>query len=117
MLTLSASTRIFLVAGVTDLRRSFNGLSAIVANELEDDPLSGHLYLFTNRRRNRLKVLYWDGSGLWACSKRLEEGTFAWPEPGTPAIELTGEEMALLIGGIDLRDTQKRRWYTRRASS
>jgi len=113
MLTLSPSTRVFVVAGVTDMRRSFNGLSAIVMSELDLDLLSGHLFVFSNRRRNRLKVMYFDGSGLWVCAKRLEKGTFKWPEPGTPFVEMSSEELMLLLGGIDLAMTEKRRWFGR----
>lgn len=113
MLTLSRSTKIYVVAGVTDMRRSFNGLSAIVMSELELDLLSGHLFVFSNRRRDRLKVLYFDGSGLWVCAKRLEKGTFKWPAPGTDVVEMTSEELMLLLGGIDLAATRKRRWFGR----
>ena len=113
MLTLSPSTKIYIVAGATDMRRSFNGLAAIVMGELEMDLLTGHLFVFSNRRRNRLKVMYFDGSGLWVCAKRLEKGTFKWPEPGTDVIELTSEELMLLLGGIDLAATKKRRWFGR----
>ena len=113
MLTLSTSTRVFVVAGVTDMRRSFNGLSAIVQGELDLDLLSGHLFVFSNRRRNRLKMMYFDGSDLWVCAKRLERVTFKWPEPGTPFVEMTSEELMLLLGGIDLALTKKRRWLGR----
>ncbi len=113
MLSLTPATRIFLVAGATDMRKSFNGLVAIVQNELRSDPLSGHLFVFTNRLRNRIKVLFWDRTGLWVCAKRLERGTFAWPTGVEPAVEMTAAELALILGGIDLRDTRKRRWYER----
>ena len=113
MLTLSPSTKIYVVTGVTDMRRSFNGLAAIVMSELELELLSGHLFVFSNRRRDRLKVLYFDGSGLWVCAKRLEKGTFKWPAPGTDVVEMTSEELMLLLGGIDLAATRKRRWFGR----
>jgi len=113
VLTLSPSTKVFIVSGVTDMRRSFNGLAAIVMGELERDLLSGHLFVFSNRRRNRLKVLYFDGSGLWVCAKRLEKGTFKWPEAHDEVLELTSEELMLLLGGIDLQETKKRRWFGR----
>jgi len=116
VLNLSPATRIFLVAGVTDMRRSYDGLSAIVEHELRADPLSGHLFLFCNRRRNRLKVLYYDNSGLWVCAKRLEKGTFAWPQASAKSIQMTAEEFALLVGGIDLAQTKRRPWYRRRTS-
>ena len=113
MLTLSPSTRIYVATGVTDMRRGFNGLAAIVMGELDLELLSGHLFVFSNRRRDRLKVLYFDGSGLWVCAKRLEKGTFKWPEPGTDVVEMTSEELMLLLGGIDLAATKKRRWFGR----
>ena len=113
MLSLSPATRIYLVTGVTDMRKSFNGLTAIVMNELDEDPLSGHLFVFCNRRRDRIKVLYWDRSGLWVCAKRLEKGTFAWPRSTARALEMTSEELAMLLGGIDLNGARPRRWFRR----
>ena len=74
MLNLSAATRVFIALAPVDLRGSFNRLSARAQNQLAQDPLSGHLFVFTNRLRNRLKILFWDGSGLWVCAKRLERG-------------------------------------------
>ena len=71
MLTLAPTSQIFLVAGITDMRKSFNGLTAIVRNDLRSDPLSGGLFVFSNRRRDRLKVLFWDRSGLWVCANQL----------------------------------------------
>lgn len=117
MLSLTPATQIFLVSGATDMRKSFNGLMAIVENELKRDPLSGHLFVFANRPRNRLKVLFWDRTGLWVCAKRLEKGTFAWPTGGEAVVEMTAAELALILGGIDLRDTRKRRWYERAPSA
>jgi len=117
MLAITTRTEIYLVAGATDLRRSFNGLTAIVQNHLGEDPLSGHVFVFCNRKRDRIKLLFWDRSGLWVCAKRLEKGTFAWPLSGKPSIQLTTEELTLLLGGIDLRDTKRRRWYSRRRAN
>jgi transposase len=74
MLSLSAATRVLVAIEPVDLRGSFNRLHGLVSERLKEDPLSGHLFVFTNRGRNRLKVLYWDGSGLWVCAKRLEKG-------------------------------------------
>lgn len=113
MLSFGPQTKIFLVSGATDLRRSFNGLSAIVESHLEGDCLSGAIYVFTNRRRNRVRTLHWDGSGLWVCSKRLESGTFSWPTSEKKSISLTVEELTLLLGGIDLGETKRRPWYRR----
>jgi transposase len=115
VLNLSSATRIYLVAGVTDMRKSYNGLTAIVGQELGRDPLSGHLFVFCNRRRDRLKVLYWDHTGLWVCAKRLEKGTFAWPSGDVRSVELTSAELALLLGGLDLASTKRRAWYRRPA--
>jgi len=110
MLNPGPATKVYLATGVTDMRKSFNGLYALVSGTLEADPLSGHLFVFCNRRRDRIKILCFDGSGLWVCAKRLEKGTFAWPGPGKGAVELTQNQLNLLLGGIDLRQTRERRW-------
>jgi transposase len=76
------ATRIYLAAGSTDMRKGFEGLYGLVRDRLSCDPLSGHVFLFSNAQRNRLKLLFWDGSGLWVCAKRMEKGRFRWPEAG-----------------------------------
>ncbi len=112
MLVTCPAARVFLAAGATDMRKSFDTLSAIVRGDLGGDPTSGHLYVFCNKRRDRIKVLYFESGGLWACAKRLEQGTFCWPEVNGPdAIELTREELVALLGGLDLHRTRRRRWY------
>ena len=95
------------------MRKSFNGLYGLVRDTLGCDPTSGHVFLFTNARRNRLKLLVYDGSGLWVAAKKLDGGRFRWPESDTTAakIVLSQEELALLLGGIDLKQTQPRKWY------
>jgi transposase len=117
MIPLSPATRIFLASGATDLRKSFEGLSDLVAHQFQEDPLSGHLYVFTNRKRNRIKLLYFDGSGVWVCAKRLMgRGRFAWPrttEPG--ALRIVAEELTLLLTGIDLEKTRRRSWWRKAA--
>jgi transposase len=115
MRRLGPATRIYLAAGVTDMRKGFEGLFGLVRNRLSCEPLSGHLFLFCNGQRNRLKVLVWDGSGLWVCAKRLEKGRFTWPQSGDAQgkVVLSHEELSLLLGGIDL--TKTKRWY-RKAS-
>lgn len=119
MIPLGVATRVYLAVGATDLRKSFEGLSGLVRHQLKEDPLSGHLFVFANRGRNRIKVLYWDGSGLWVCAKRLEKGVFSWPRPGAgsePAgLRILGEELALLLGGIDLDKTRTRDWWRKAA--
>jgi transposase len=114
MLGLSPATKIFLAAGVTDMRKSYNGLSAIVQNEIEHDPLSGHLFVFCNRGRNRLKILCWDGTGLWVFAKRLEKGTFSWPKATKKVVEMSFEELTQLLSGLDLGSFRRRRWYRRK---
>jgi transposase len=113
-----AATRIYLAKGATDMRKGFNGLYGLVCDQLLCDPLSGHLFLFSNAQRNRLKILFWDHSGLWVCAKKLEKGRFHWPESDTAEnkIVLSHEELALLLGGIDLDKTRRRRWYRRISS-
>ena len=86
------------------MRKNFNGLHGLVRDQLGCDPESGHVFLFANARRNRLKLLVYDGSGLWVCAKRLDGGRFRWPARDSAAkkIVLSHEELALLLGGIDL---------------
>jgi transposase len=107
------ATKIYLAAGATDMRKGFDGLYALVRDRLELEPLSGHVFLFSNAQRNRMKLIYWDGSGLWVCAKRLERGCFRWPaaEAGQTKIVLSHEEMALLVGGIDLAGSRRRAWF------
>ena len=113
MLGIGSATRVYVATGATDMRKSFEGLFGLVRDRLQADPLSGHVFLFSNAQRNRLKLLFWDGSGLWVCAKRLEKGRFRWPEAGTgqTRITLTQEEVTLLLGGIDLNQTRRRAWY------
>ena len=110
MLSFLSSTRVFLAAGDTDLRKSFDTLAGVVRAQLHQDPVSGHLFVFSNRRHNRIKILFWDRAGWWLCNRRLEEGTFAWPKSAQGSIELSAEELTLLLGGIDLERTKKRKW-------
>ena len=88
-------------------------VAAIVSGTLKEDPLSGHVFVFCNRRRNRVKILFWDSSGFWVCAKRLERGTFVWPEGGELSYEMSSEELAVLLAGVDLRGARRRRWYER----
>jgi len=117
MIPLSPATRIFLASGATDLRQSFEGLSDVVTHQFKEDPLSGHLFVFTNRRKNRLKLLYFDGTGVWVCAKRLMgQGCFAWPDTTEPgALRIAAEELTLLLAGIDLAKTRARSWWRKAA--
>lgn len=107
------ATRIYVAAGATDMRKNFNGLYGLVRDHLGCDPETGHVFLFTNARRNRLKLLVYDGSGLWVCAKKLDRGCFRWPaaDSGVKKIVLGSEELTLLLAGIDLAGTQRRGWY------
>jgi transposase len=100
MIPITGSARIFLYRGVTDMRRSHNGLSAMVEQVLAEDPLSGAFFVFCNRRRNRLKVLYWDGDGFALWYKRLEEGTFRIPEGSSEKVRLSTTDLSLLLSGV-----------------
>jgi len=117
MLTLPENVRIFLAAGPTDMRKSFDTLAALTREVIGQDPRSGHLFVFCNRNRDRLKILHWESSGYWLLSKRLERGTFAWPAAGAARVTLTATELAVLLGGLDVRDTRKRPWYGRKTAS
>jgi len=111
------ATRIYVAAGATDMRKHFNGLYGLVRDQLGSNPESGHVFLFTNARRNRLKLLVYDGSGLWVCTKKLDRGCFHWPAAGSTAkkIVLSPEELTLLLGGIDLARTERRKWHRKGA--
>lgn len=113
MFGFGSATRFYLAAGATDMRKGFEGLHGLVRDRLQCEPLSGHVFLFSNARRNRLKLLFFDGSGLWVCGKRLEKGRFRWPESGDgqAKIKLSHAELAMLLGGMDVREARPRRWY------
>ena len=111
MLTLGAATRIFVATTPVDLRGSFNRLSSLVETRLAQDPLSGHWFVFTNQRRNRVKILVWDGTGLWVLAKRLEAGKFSWPGAEGVSTTLRPEELGALLSGLEV--TAKAGWYRR----
>ena len=111
MLTLGAATRIFVATAPVDLRGSFNRLSSLVERVLAQDPLSGHWFVFTNQRRNRVKVLVWDGTGLWVSAKRIERGRLTWPGAEQPSAHLRPEELIALLSGLEV--TVKPGWYRR----
>jgi transposase len=113
MFGLGPATKIYVALGATDMRKGFDGLYGIVRDKLGLEVRTGHLFLFTNARRNRLKILLWDGSGVWICAKRLERGRFSWPlaGDGSDRVTLSHEELSLLLGGIDLRRVRHKNWY------
>jgi transposase len=96
-------------------RKGFDGLYGLVRDRLGHDPLSGHLFLFSNRDRTRLKILVWDGSGLWVCAKRLEKGRFRWPAAAEAScLVMRPEELAMLLNGLDLAEARPRKNWLRR---
>lgn len=115
MLAFPHSVRIFVAVQPVDLRKQFNGLWAAAAEQLQEDPKQGAVFCFINRTRTRLKLLYWDGTGVWVLAKRLEQGRFSWPAPGAAQakLALAPEALALLVGGIELRRGSLKPWYER----
>lgn len=116
MINLPHPVRVFLHSPPTDLRKGFDALSGLVTTAFSQDPTSGHLFLFVNRRRDRLKILYWDrGDGLAIWYKRLETGSFQLPTAAREAvsIEMTPTQLSLILSGIDLRSVRQRKRYQR----
>jgi transposase len=112
---LPASVRVYLCATPCDMRRSFDGLYALVTSVLQLDAFAGHLFVFSNRRRDRVKILYWDRDGFAVWAKRLEEGTYAMPfnDAGEAKREITAQELGALLSGIDLSQAKRRKRYRR----
>jgi|SRR5579864_3599452 len=115
MFGLGLATKIYIVVEAVDMRKGFEGLYGLVRDHLGQDPLSGHLFLFTNRTKTRLKALVWDGSGLWVCAKRLEKGRFRWPEAAKRSVAMRPEELAMLLHGLDVAQARPRKNWLRRA--
>jgi transposase len=116
MLNFTGSLKVYVATGFTDLRKSFNGLYAQTVNVLKENPQSGALFVFVNKRRNRLKILYFDGTGLWVMIKRLEKGRFSWPrgvDIKDSKLALSPSALALLLDGVDMREGCHRPWYQR----
>ena len=116
MLSFTGSLKVYIATEPADMRKSFNGLYAMTVNVLKEKPESGALFVFTNKRRNRVKILNFDGTGLWVMTKRLEKGTFSWPkgvgdEEGK--LSLSPEALALLLDGVDMKRGKFRPWYQR----
>ena len=112
MLSLPSTLRIFLAVEPADMRKGFDGLSQLVRDRIAQDPLSGHLYVFRNRRRDRIKVLYWDRDGLALWYKRLERGTFEMipAADGTSVVEIDATQLAMLLGGVPLASGRRKRY-------
>lgn len=116
MLSFTGSLKVYLATGSTDLRKSFSGLWALAAHQLKEDPETGGLFVFCNRRRTRVKLLYCDGTGTWVMTKRLDQGTFRWPtgaDVKNGKLSLSPEALGLLLDGVDLKAGTLRPWYQR----
>ena len=117
MMHLPASVRVYLCTAPCDMRRSFDGLHALVNGSMQLDAFAGHLFVFSNKRRDRLKILYWDRDGFAVWAKRLEEGTYAMPfgdDENQPRREITAQELGALLSGIDLSVARRRKRYQRK---
>jgi transposase len=118
MMHLPASVRVYLCSSACDMRKSFDGLHALVTQAMELDAFGGHLFVFANRRRDRIKILYWDRDGFAVWAKRLEEGTYAMPFGGSAEKrrEITAAELGALLSGIDLSQAKRRKRYARQVA-
>jgi transposase len=118
MIHLPASVRVYLATSPCDMRRSFDGLHALVNAVMQLDAFAGHLFVFANRRRDRVKILYWDRDGFAVWAKRLEEGTYAMPfdEEQERRREITAQERGALLSGIDLSQAKRRKRYQRKGT-
>jgi transposase len=115
MLAFPHSVRIFVAVAPVDMRKQYDGLWTAAQQQLSEDPKNGAVFVFTNKERTRLKLLYWDGTGVWVLAKRLEQGRFSWPQPSQAGakLALAPEALALLVGGIDLKGATLKAWYER----
>ncbi len=115
MIGLPSGTRIWLAAGLTDMRRGFDGLAALAQSALQQEPFSGHVFVFRGRRGDIIKLLWWDGQGLCLFAKRLEKGRFIWPQAESGSVSLTPAQLSMLLEGIDWR-MPVRTWQPTRAA-
>ena len=115
MFGLPSATRIWLAAGITDMRKGFDGLAALVQTQLHEDPYSGHVFVFRGRRGDRVKLIWWSGDGVCLFAKRLERGRFVWPQAASGTVWLSAAQLSMLLEGIDWRRPQ-RTWQPQHAA-
>lgn len=116
MINFTNASRVFLAVEPVDMRKSFNGLHALVAHRLGEDVLAGSWFVFVNRSRTRIKILVWDGTGLWVLAKRLERGRFHWinrPEKAENKRQILAQELGRILGGLDWEKSERKRWFSR----
>jgi transposase len=114
MLGFPSALKVYLAIEPVDMRKQFNGLWTLAEDRMKEDPRQGALFVFTNKTRDRLKMLYWDGTGAWVLAKRLEQGRFSWPLGGNGVkLSLTPEALTMLLAGIDLKNGCQKAWYER----
>ena len=114
MLSFPHALRVYLAVEAVDMRKHFDGLWTLASEKLQEDPKSGALFVFTNKTKDRLKILYWDGTGPWVLAKRLEQGRFTWPVGSDQVkLSLTPEALTMLLAGIDLKQGMKKAWFER----
>jgi transposase len=115
MIALPSGARIWIAAGVTDMRKGFDGLASLVQETLAEDPFSGQMFVFRGKRGDRVKLLWWDGDGLCLLAKRLERGRFVWPQASSGTVSLSAAQLSMLLEGIDWRRPE-RTWRPERAA-
>jgi transposase len=115
MIALPSGARIWIAAGVTDMRKGFDGLASLVQETLAEDPFSGQMFVFRGKRGDRVKLLWWDGDGLCLLAKRLERGCFVWPQASSGSVSLSAAQLSMLLEGIDWRRPE-RTWRPERAA-
>ncbi|HVZ64622.1 MAG TPA: IS66 family insertion sequence element accessory protein TnpB [Lacunisphaera sp.] len=115
MLAFPGGIRIYVAVEPVDMRKQYDGLWQAAQTQLGEDPKQGAVFCFTNKERTRLKLLYWDGTGVWVLAKRLEQGRFSWPAPSEKKrkLALAPEALALIIGGVELKGAALKPWYER----
>jgi transposase len=112
MFAIGPGSRVYLATGVTDLRKGFNSLYALIRYGWNRDPLNGHeVFVFCNRRRDTVKIFFAETDGMWVCAKRLERGCYRWPQAGESVVTMSSTELAMLLSGIDLQGAKRRAWW------